>query len=168
MCSARWPGSLVICSRQSCVSLEPATCILSREKANPAPLPRCYRYLSVVLAGSILTAAPSLAMPAAAFFAYLPPLPHPRWAGSPEHFRGQPPSTDYILAFLWPGEREEIACSQLEGSWLWAQQHFRVLAQALAQRSPQQMASVEDTSRLSGSHGHLWEGLRETEAQATS
>lgn len=117
MCSARWPGSLVICSRQSCVSLEPATCILSREKANPAPLPRCYRYLSVVLAGSILTAAPSLAMPAVAFFAYLPPPPHPSWAGSPEHFRGQPPSTDYILAFLWPGERDRN-CLQPAGGQL--------------------------------------------------
>lgn len=30
--------------------------------------------------------------------------------------------------------------------WLWAQQHLRVLAQALAQRRPQQMAPVEDTS----------------------
>lgn len=29
------------------------------------------------------------------------------------------------------------------------------------------MASVGDTSRLVGSHGHLWEGLREAGAQAT-
>lgn len=29
------------------------------------------------------------------------------------------------------------------------------------------MASVGDTSRLAGSHGHLWEGLREAGAQAT-
>lgn len=72
------------------------------------------------------------------------------------------------MPFSGPGRGTEIACSQLEGSWLWAQRRLGVLAQAWAQRSPQQMAAVEDTWRLSRSHGHLWEGLTEARAQATA
>lgn len=100
LCSVPWPGSLVICRRQSCVSLEPATCISAGRRQTRHP---CHddRSAYLVLTGAILTAVPCLIMPAAAFFTYLPPPPtDPCWAGSPEHFREQQPSTDYILAFI--------------------------------------------------------------------
>ncbi|KAB0369703.1 hypothetical protein FD755_018696, partial [Muntiacus reevesi] len=85
-------------------------------------MPRlCSRGLSAIPAGSLLTAGPALAKPAAAqeeAAAFCDPL---SWAGSFEHFLKQLLSSDCVLAFIWPSKTGRN-CLQPAGGSIFGEQ----------------------------------------------
>lgn len=70
----------------------------------------------MIPAGSILTAGPSPAMPAAAQEEAAAFCDLLCWAGSPEHFLEQLPALTASLPLFGSGRGTEIARSQLEGA----------------------------------------------------
>ena len=99
------------------------TCHLhpSRDKAATALLLWGSRDLSAIPAGSLLTAGPALAKPAAAqeeAAAFCDPL---SWSGSLEHFLKQLLSSDCVLAFIWPSKTGRN-CLQPAGGSIFGEQ----------------------------------------------